>query len=819
MPVPGPTARRPRRWCSSVASTSTTPSGATTRAGAAAARSTRSATGPEPGARVRAPDGDRARRRRVPLPGAPADALRAAERQRRADRHGRAARERAARAAHRGRDRRRRRPLLRGRGDGRPPARPRRRSASAVAARRLRRADPRDPPPLPGDRGVRDDQRPRGRRGRPARRRPRARRRRTARHGQPHARIAELPHGAERQRDRHRRGARRAHGRPRDPARARDLRPRHGPPRAPAAGPRPAARGALRQPAARLPQRRSGRRAGARRARRRAACRHDVGRCRLRRLPAPRRRAGRRHRRPRAHGAGGQPLPRPPVAPAGRQPRARPADRRPRRRRRSPHRHTGAGPRAAAPRPGRRPRGRHRPGGLMQLVVTATALTAFGGSESYAATVADHLQRLGHDVWLTSTELGEAAQGGRDLGLRVVGPGALPPAPGAILSQDGAFAYELAASHPSVPQVFVAHSDTFDLSLPPAVAGTVQVVVTLYDRVDRRVAALATDHRVVRLSQPVDVERFKPTRALPPRPRVALSLGNYVNGPRAELLRRACERAGITLRHVGGYGDEGQTRQPEHLLNEVDVVFGKARVAAEAMACARAVYVYDHNGGEGWVTAANRAALAADNFGGQSAPIQVTEDRLVADLERYDPVEALANRDFIVAHHAAHQHAAALAGLLREVAGASPVRADAPLQEMGRLVRLYHRADIRAFLLQADNSALVTRVHAAEADAAAARADAQAAATSAAAQAERADAAVGRADAAVGRARAAEERAAAALDAERLAWSEAERHAAATRDAEAAFRAVAHTRRWQAVNRVLGPADRLRRLRRGRPGA
>jgi hypothetical protein len=427
----------------------------------------------------------------------------------------------------------------------------------------------------------------------------------------------------------------------------------------------------------------------------------------------------------------------------------------------------------------------------MQIIVTATALTGFGGSESYAVTVADQLQRLGHDVWLTSTELGDAAQAARDLGLRVVAPAALPAAPEVILSQDGGFAYELAGSHPAVPQVFVAHSDTFDLSLPPGLAGTVQAVVTLYDRVDRRIAALATPHRIVRLSQPVDIERFKPTRPLPERPRVAVTLGNYVHGPRAGLLRRACERAGITLRHVGGFGDEGQTERPEVVLNEADIVFGKARVVAEAMACARAVYVYDHNGGEGWVTSDNRAALAADNFGGQSAPVAITEDRLAADLAAYDPGEGLANRDFVVAHHAAHRHAAALVDVLREVAGEAPVRADAPLQELARLVRLHHRADVRAVLAQADHSRLSARMLAAEAEAAAQRAQAEAA----------------------------QERARIALEGEARARAEAERHAAATDAAAAAFHAVVRTRRWRALNRVLAPVDALRRPWRRRGAA
>jgi hypothetical protein len=342
----------------------------------------------------------------------------------------------------------------------------------------------------------------------------------------------------------------------------------------------------------------------------------------------------------------------------------------------------------------------------MDLVVSCIDLDGFGGAESYAVTVSDHLQRLGHEVWLTSPVLGRSAAAARERGLRVVPAAGLPAHADAILSQDAATAYELAASHPDAPQVFVAHSDIFDSHLPPALPGVVQTVVTLYERVDRRIRALATPHRVARLTQPVDVERFRPTRPLPDRARVAVTLGNYVYGARAELLRTACAAAGLELRHVGIHGD-GMTPRPEVVLNDADVVFGKARVVLEAMACARAPYVFDHNGGEGWVTGDNRAALAADNFGGVSDPVALDARRLAEDLRAYDPAAALGHRDFVVAHHAATRHAAQLVDVVRAAADdPTTPPADAPLRELARLVRLYGRIDGEAYYLRAENSRL-----------------------------------------------------------------------------------------------------------------
>jgi hypothetical protein len=434
----------------------------------------------------------------------------------------------------------------------------------------------------------------------------------------------------------------------------------------------------------------------------------------------------------------------------------------------------------------------------MRIVVTVHSLTLHGGAVTYAITVADHLQRLGHDVWLTTPLMGEAAEPARELGVRVVGLDGLPDAGelDVALSQDAGAAYELAARFPRLPQVYVGHSDTFDFQLPPAVAGVVGAVVVLYDRVERRVRALGTPHRVVRLTQPVDVERFRPLAPLPDRPRVALALGNYVAGPRAELLRTACARHGIELHHVGLHGEE-MTLRPEVALNQADVVFGKARVIAEAMACGRAAYVFDHNGGEGWVTDANRAALASDNFGGQEHPIAVDAERLADDLARYDPASGLANRDFVVAHHAAHKHAAQLVEVLREVAeeGAA-ARAPAPHEELARMVRLYQRADGHAFAMQAEAHRVAGERDAAVAQAAAA----EARAAEAQARAAHAEGRVGDAEA---RAARAEHEAADARAAAAEAWRQAEA-------SEAARRALIATRRWRAVTRLLRPLDRMR---------
>ena len=351
----------------------------------------------------------------------------------------------------------------------------------------------------------------------------------------------------------------------------------------------------------------------------------------------------------------------------------------------------------------------------MRIVVAMHSLAGIGGTETQTITSADHLQRLGHDVWLHSIQAGAGSEMAESAGLRFVArEDDLPDEIDAAIVHDAPVAYELAARYPLTPQLYIAHSDVFDLQLPPQVPDVVAATVVLYDRVERRVRNLAHSGEVVRLTQPVDVQRFKPIRGLPERARVAVTLGNYVHGERLALLERACLRAGIELRHVGSHASAGQ-RPAEFVFNDADIVFGKARVIHEAMACGRAAFVYDHNGGEGWVTAASYPLLSADNFGGQSQPVAFSEDALVDALGAYDRGMGVVNRDLIVANHSAERHAAALVEILaRLVPRAEPV--DAPLRELARLVRVYHRADAAAFALRAELERVNAAGHARESE-------------------------------------------------------------------------------------------------------
>lgn len=347
----------------------------------------------------------------------------------------------------------------------------------------------------------------------------------------------------------------------------------------------------------------------------------------------------------------------------------------------------------------------------MKLVL-ATNQLGLGGSESYLLTVAEQLDRLGHEAVVYAWEQGEGVQVARERGLAVVGEDGLPGDCDAALVQDAGVSHLLAERFPSVPQVFVAHSESIDLQAPPQLDGAVATVVALNDRVAERMRSFATEVEVVRLRQPIDTERFTPRGPLPDVPRRALLLSNYPNGDRRRMLEAACEGAGIELARLGG--ESGQTTDPLPALARAEIVIGYGRTILEAMACGRAAYVYDRNGGDGWVTAASYPAIEADGIAARSGRGIVDPERLAADLRRYEASMGAVNHDLAIAHHRAGAHAQQLLRLLGGPGTPSP-RPRAPLQEMARLVRLEWRARADAQGLAHENARLHELLAASEA--------------------------------------------------------------------------------------------------------
>ncbi|MGN6202666.1 MAG: glycosyltransferase, partial [Solirubrobacterales bacterium] len=187
-------------------------------------------------------------------------------------------------------------------------------------------------------------------------------------------------------------------------------------------------------------------------------------------------------------------------------------------------------------------------------IVIANSRFLLGGSETYAVTVGEQLERLGHTVELFAGEANEAGRElavSRGLALQTGDPEELAEREDfdALIAQDAAAAYAV-ASRRQLPQVFVIHG-LASFEHPPQGVRPMPPVVALSDRMADRAAALAGRPEVVRLRQPIDIWRFKPAGPARERARRVLAFSNYLPPDRLAMLRAACDDLGLELTSMG----------------------------------------------------------------------------------------------------------------------------------------------------------------------------------------------------------------------------------------------------------------------------
>lgn len=330
----------------------------------------------------------------------------------------------------------------------------------------------------------------------------------------------------------------------------------------------------------------------------------------------------------------------------------------------------------------------------MDLVLATQSLASPGGSETYLATLARELDRLGHDITIVAPEPGPFSAALATEGFSIVADASSAPARcDAALVLDAPAALDARATWPAAVVVQCAMSEVYDVQMPPRVPGVVDAVVVLSERVAARVRATAGAPRCVRLRQPIDTRRFGAGPALPETPRRAVVLSNYADPERLAAVREAFAAAGVECIGVGARLD-GREERPEEALRAADIVVAKGRAALEGMSCGRAVYLLDFAGRDGWVTAETYPAQEADAFAGQASALRLDPRAIAADVATYDPAMGDVNRDLVLAHHSARVHAREVVELLQELGATdrSP-RADADLRELARVARAQWRIE------------------------------------------------------------------------------------------------------------------------------
>jgi hypothetical protein len=331
----------------------------------------------------------------------------------------------------------------------------------------------------------------------------------------------------------------------------------------------------------------------------------------------------------------------------------------------------------------------------VRILLSFENFIGFGGSETYNLTLAREFERLGHDATIYSPNHGEMAEYARAQGIRVLSYSQLPATCDLVIASDAATCHELAGRYTDGITLMVAHSADHMLQAPPQLPDQCDGVIVLNDRVGRAVEARAWHAPLLRLCQPLALERFWNVGACRPRAESALVSTHYVDGPRAHVIEEACRANGLRVSWIGATTQSTPT--PELAIADADLVIGLGRTALEAMAAGRAAYVYGVAGGDGWVTAGRYAAMEADGFAGTAFPdVHIDVTRMSAELGEWTATMGEYNRDLASAHHGVREHAVAVIGFVRELAPAAGPAPVTPSEELARLIRLHWRSDRRA---------------------------------------------------------------------------------------------------------------------------
>jgi hypothetical protein len=121
-------------------------------------------------------------------------------------------------------------------------------------------------------------------------------------------------------------------------------------------------------------------------------------------------------------------------------------------------------------------------------------------------------------------------------------------------------------------------------------------------------------------------------RAPSPRPRTLRTLTIVSNHAPPELAaaRTRLEERGVVVRHQGMHKDYRRVDVSD--IDDSDALITIGKTVIYGIARSRPVYMYDHFGGNGWLTRANFDENLTHNFSGRPAKRQLSEDALVTEI-------------------------------------------------------------------------------------------------------------------------------------------------------------------------------------------
>ena len=275
----------------------------------------------------------------------------------------------------------------------------------------------------------------------------------------------------------------------------------------------------------------------------------------------------------------------------------------------------------------------------LTVLIANIYLTGRSGTEIVTREVAFALMRAGHRPIVYAPGLGPIAEEIQARGIAVTDDISTIAADIDIIHGNHTQVTAVAtARFPNAPVVYFAHDFIAWHSAPPLLANVRKYVAvddTVADRLQFEAGIPA--NRIVTLLNAVDTDRFVPGPSLPERPRRALAFAK--NTQHLHAVRAGCAERGIELDVIGA-SIGSIVSEPETLLPQYDLIFASALSALEAMACGRAVIVCDGRGLAGMARSDTWDGWRRRNFGLRVLQRRLSTEAIVAEIDRYDAVDA-----------------------------------------------------------------------------------------------------------------------------------------------------------------------------------
>lgn len=273
----------------------------------------------------------------------------------------------------------------------------------------------------------------------------------------------------------------------------------------------------------------------------------------------------------------------------------------------------------------------------MKILLGTHYLAKTGGTESYTYALATELKRLGHEVEHFANVRGGVSDLLEERGVP-------------FMSADH---YDLIlANHTTVVEklwthgfiVQTCHGNIAELEQPSPYA---DIYVSVSEEVRDHLQNLGFQSAAV-IPNGIDCHRFSPRKPVSKTLTKVLSLCQ--SDEANDFIRKCCEAINVEFLCSNKFTDN--VWSIEDLINQSDLVIGLGRSAYDAMACGRAVLVYDYREymgeflGDGLLTPDTIGKSMYCNCSGRANRMKFDEQTFVEEMQKYSPELAAWSREF-----------------------------------------------------------------------------------------------------------------------------------------------------------------------------